>query len=107
MSDVETARFIVRRQQRGRLDLQVQQVVDRVAVFGAIEPVNAGAAGVGVGGIGVINSPRQIGSHVFQRSRVWPRHPLWRHRAYAELANHLFPGFGAGRNIVQIRILKR
>src|SRR5205085_7296204 len=51
---VETVPGIVDREQRSRIDVQRQQVANRIAVLGAIEAVYGGPAGVRVGSGSVV-----------------------------------------------------
>ncbi len=44
---VETAAFIVRRQQRAGIDVQRQQIMDGIRIFGTIQPMHGRASRIG------------------------------------------------------------
>jgi len=81
--------------------------MDRMGIFGAVEPVHARAAGIGAGGVSAIERGFQVRGEAIEGGCVRPGHTLRGHRAHAQLANHLLPCLGPGRNFVEIRILKR
>ena len=99
---VEPAALVVGRQERGGIDIQGENVVDRIGVFGAIQAMHGRVAGVRLGGVATIQRGFEERSQPVQRGLIGPRHALRGHRADAELADHLFPGFGAFGDVGEI-----
>ena len=92
---VEAGAGVVGRQQRRDVDLQVQQIADRVAVLGGVEPAQrVAAAGIGVGGGGAVELRFQVRGKAGVGLRVGPRASRGRHHPRAELADDLLPGLG-------------
>ena len=104
---VEAVGGVVRGQQRGRVDVERQQVVNGVAVFGAVQAVHERPPGVGMrDGVGV-ERRRQRGDQRGAHRRLRCRHPLRRHHAHAHLADHLLPEVGGGAHVGEIGGLER
>ena len=57
---VEAVGGIVGRQQRGRVHLEIEQIANRVGVFGAIQPVERRTSGIGLGGRRAIERGREL-----------------------------------------------
>ena len=88
---VEAVARVVGRQQRGDVDVYGQEIPDRVAVLGAVEPVEClFAAGVRIGRGGAVELRFQPARERLARGFVRPRPAGRRHLAAAHLAHDLF-----------------
>ncbi len=99
---VEPILAVIARQDLGRVDLHVQQVVHRVRVFLAVQTVQADTSRFRMQVIGGGLIDRRFeradeGAHFgFERLRV-----AWgRHQVTAQFADRLLPGFGILRDVV-------
>ena len=91
---VEPEAQIVGRQDCAHVDLEREQVPNRVCVFGAIQSVGRRASGIrpsGGRGVELTLEPRREGAGGW---RIGPRTAGWRHRAGLELVQDLLPGRG-------------
>ena len=89
---------IVGRQDRAHVDLEREQVPNRVRVFGAIQSVGRRASGIrpsGGRGVELTLEPRREGA---VGRRIGPRTAGRRHRAGLELVQDLLPGRGVLRD---------
>ena len=104
---VETVGGVVGRQQRLDVDLEREQVADRVRVLAAIEPVQRWRTRVR----GDCRRGVEIGfeeaSEPGQRLPVRPRLSGRRHHAGADLAHDRFPGLGVARGRAGIETVER
>jgi hypothetical protein len=91
---VEAIRRIVRRQQRGRIDLQREQIANRVRVLGAVETMRGVPPGHGMLGRLAVECGLEIGDERVVRGRIGPRHTDGRHHAGAKPADDPFPDLG-------------
>ena len=105
---VKASRRIVRRQQRRDVDLQIQQVADRVGVFGPVQTMQHDRAGIGgcAAALRSISASSQSRSPSYSAKRR-PRHARRRHHAGAQFADHLFPHFRVIADGREIHFLKR
>ena len=104
---IEAAALVVGRQQRGGVHIQPDEIVDGVGVFGAVQPVHGGVPGIGFCGGRAIERGLEIGRQSVECRCVRARHPLRRHGAGAQLANHLLPGLRRGRHVAEVGALER
>ena len=79
----------------------------RVGILGAVEAVHAGPPRVGLEGVGAGQGIFEEGGHAIEIGLGGPSCALGRHGAHPDLADYLFPGFGAARDIRQIGRLER
>ena len=80
----------------GDVDVERKQVANGAVVFGAIETVDGGDAAVfGFASCAIDLALEPGGCRVIGRV-IRTRTPGWRHRAGAQLRDHLLPGFGVG-----------
>jgi hypothetical protein len=99
---------IVRREERARIDLQPQQIADRVDVLGAIQPMHGNAAGIRTQGGGAIQ--RRLDERRQRRIRrfVGTRRRGRGHLVGAKLVRHLFPYLGPiGRSLDVERVQRQ
>src|SRR5439155_1084765 len=104
---VKPIRRIVRRQQRGRINLEREHVADGIAILDAVETMQGGPARVGVlegepveGGL----EPRRGAPG---ERGVGPRTSNRRHRARPNLAHDLFPHVGVLADPRQVQHVER
>ena len=105
---VEAVALIVGGDERRGIDVEHQQVANRVLVFEAIEPVERfGAAGMrprdGVA-VELVFQPRR---ERVDRRLIGPRRTGGRHRSRAQLPDDLFPDRSPGGDVVHIDRLER
>ena len=86
---VEAVARFVRRQQRHGIDLEVEQVLDRVGVLRPVHPVHHRTAHVGLGRGGAIERRLHRGDEAVRGGVIRPRHAGRRHHAHSHLANDL------------------
>ena len=92
---VESRARVVRRQERRDVDLQVQQVADRVPVLGRVQaPQRVGAAGIGTGRGGPVELGLQERGQAGVGLAVGARAACRRHHSRPQLAHHLLPDLG-------------
>ena len=97
----------VGRQQRRHVDIQRQQVANRVPVLRAIEPVDAvRPARVGIERGAAVQLRFQPREHVLDDRRVGPRPARRRHRAAPQLADDLLPHLRAPGDVDGIHRLQ-
>ena len=103
---VEPVRQVVGRQQRWTVDLQRQQVPDRVGVLGAGQAVGRRTARVGI----ALRRPVERGLQPRAERRAVicrrKRHSLRRHHPGPELANHLLPDRGVATDPSQVQTVE-
>ena len=87
---VETVTGIVGRQHRVDVHIKAEKVANRVAVFGAVEPMQVRRAGVGVSGGHVIDIRRQGIDKQLHFPVFGFGQPHGRHTACDELADNFF-----------------
>ena len=88
---VEAAALVVGGQQSGRIHVQSQQVVDRIGILGAIQPMHGGVSGIRFGGGRAIERSLQKRCQRVGRWSVRPRHSLRRHGARCAACESPFP----------------
>ncbi len=93
---VEPVRGVVWRQERRDVHVEIEQVVHRVRVLAAVQPMQNGSAGIGMGSrVGVeVAFERRLQPPVRRLVRA-PR-TLWRHGAGLKLPHHLLPELRLG-----------
>ena len=89
---VEAVRAVVGRQERRDVDVERQQIADRVAVLRAIEAMQHGPARIGMRRGRLVDGRLEVGREPGERRLVRTRHADRRHQAAAHLPDHLFPG---------------
>ena len=90
---IETVAGIVGREQRGDVDVEAEQIANRVLIFGAVQAAEGvGAAGIGLRGGGVVERRFERGDGVVVSGLVGAGKPGGRHGAGAQPADDLFPG---------------
>ena len=104
---VEAVIDVVRRQERGPVHLQAEQIAHRVDVLAAVEAVGGLAAGIRVGRRRPVEGRLQGGGHGRVGRPVGPRPSRRRHRAGAELRHHLLPRRGMLGHTLGIQRLER
>ena len=101
---VEAVARVVRRQQGRDIDVQSQQIADDVGVLRAVEAMEDGGprqvGSRGPRGVQIGFEPRQ---ERVAHPRVRARATGGRHRAGAELAGDLLPGFRVAADVVQVQ----
>ena len=88
---VETEALVVGRQQGRGVEVQIEQVADRVAVLGAVQPVRRLGPRVDSGCGPAIEHAFERGGKGVERRGVGPRHALRRHHAAVQLLQHFLP----------------
>ena len=96
----------VARQQFGDVDVERQQIANRVAVLGAVQPMDDIAARVALALPRAIERAREPGREGRVLGFRGTRHALRRHRAHAQLAQHAFPRRRLRQQVVQARGLE-
>ena len=89
---VEPVARLVRRQQRPLVDVQRQQIADRVAVLGAVQAMDRRPAGIRIVGGGAVEGRFQRGGGRVVGAGVRPRPARRGHGPRAQLAHDLLPG---------------
>ena len=105
---VEAVAREVGRQHRARVDLHAEQIADRGRVLRAIQPMHGLAArrGTALGG-GLVEIALERRDELVDLFCVRPRLARRRHQVSAELANHLLPELGLGRDVADLHVLER
>src|SRR5687768_5841587 len=89
---IETVAGFIGGKQRRDVDLEGEQVADRIAILGAIQAAEGvGAPGVRIGGGRAIERGLQGGDERFVSGFIGSRSTNGRHVAGAKFANHLLP----------------
>ena len=97
---VEAVRGVVARQVLRRIDVEVEQIANRVGVFRPVQAVQARRRRVRrCGPVELVLEP---GRHRLVDRRLGPARASRRHHARAELANHQLELFGVRVNVGQI-----
>ena len=105
---VEAVAHFVGRQQRRRVDLESQQIADRILVFGAIQAMERlGAARIGIGLSGEIERRLDRCGEFIDRRLRRPADAGGRHQAGAELDDDLLPFRRVGRDIGDVQGIQR
>ena len=91
---VEAEVRVVGRQQGRGVDVERQQIAHRVGVLPAVQPVDGGAARIGVGGSDAVEGRLQRRGDGGVGSRLGPRPARRRHRPRAQLPDDLLPRRG-------------
>ena len=86
---VEVRALGVEGEEGAHVDLETQQVLDRVGVLGPVEPLEGPPPRVRVAGRDAVHGRLQLPRHRGDDLGLGPRHPRRRHQAGAELADHL------------------
>ncbi len=89
---VEPVFRFIRQQQRGGIDLQREQVANRVGVFGTIQTVSADASRLRIEIGGRVQRGLQPRGNRIGISHAWPRPVGRRHLARADLVENFLPG---------------
>ena len=104
---VEAGARVVGGQQRGHVDVEVEQVADGVAVLGAVEAPQRGAPpGVGVGGGGPVELGLEVRDEPARRLAVRPRPARRRHHARPQLADDLLPDIRVVPHALEIEVVE-
>ena len=96
---VEAVARIVGRQQGGGIDVERQQIADRVLVLDAVHAVQRRASGIGAGRRGAIDGVLDRAGEGVERGALGPLGAGGRHQAGAHLADHLLPDLRVGAAI--------
>ena len=102
---IEAARGIVGGQELARVDVDVQQIPNRVGVFGAVHAMQSGRRNMELGGVVEFVFREHDGR--FEELRFRPRHARRRHHPGAKLANHLLPVFRILFDVRRIEAIQR
>ena len=98
---------LVGRQQRLRIDFQVEQVANRVAVLETVQAVVRGPAGIRMGGGFTVERVFQQCDERFERGLVRARPAGRRHRAAPQLVRHLLPGRPIGADPLDVAAVEQ
>jgi hypothetical protein len=108
VGDVVKVRALgVERQPFTRVDLEVEQLMNRVGVLGPVEPLERAAAGVRLGHRGDIDRRFERGDERRMRRRVRARGTGRRHHAGLQLEDHLFGDGGVVGGLGNVKRLER
>jgi hypothetical protein len=88
---VEAVALVVGRQQLCDVDLQIEQIANRVAIFGAIQSMDWFMARIGTANRLLVERRLETRDKAVEGGRVRTRHALRRHHAATDFANDLFP----------------
>ena len=89
-----------------RIDVETQNLSNRIRVFGAVQAVDAGRREFRLCGSGAIELGLKGYSQCFIGCSIRPRHPLRRHHAGAKLPHDFFPGLAIGSNARRIHFVE-
>ncbi len=104
---VEAVRGIVRRQQRGDVDPQVEQIADGVGVLRPVQPVQDHGPGIHVRRRCAIDFGFEPVAQPLVLGERRARDVGGRHHAGAQLPDHLLPHLGVVRHLHQVEALQR
>ena len=104
---VEAEARHVARQQRLAVDLEVQQVPDRVDVLQPVQPPRGDPPRVRVGRRGVVERRFERAGEGVEGPRVGPRPPFRRHLPAAQLADHLLQGRGVAGDVAHVEAVEQ
>ena len=97
---VEVAGNVVLGQQIGGVDVEGEQIPNRVGVLAAVQSPQRDASGRRLDG-GRVDLVREPGGQTVELGRIWASGAGRRHQAAAQLANRAFPDLGIGRDPVR------
>ena len=105
---VEPEGGVVPRQQRGDVDLQRQQVADRVLILGPVQPPEGlGAAGIGMGPRRLVERGLEIGQEAPAGRGIGTRTRTRGHRARAQLPDDLLPDLRVRGDVSNVHAFQR
>ena len=105
---VEPVARVVGREQLRRIDLNGQQVADRVGVLGAVQAMeHRRPAGVGVERGRAVEPGLEPAREPVVRLAIRTRPPHRGHEAGPQLAHHLLPHLGTRRHVVHVQEVQR
>ncbi len=82
----------------------VEQVLDGVGVFGAVQAMDQSAAGIEVRGGCGIERGFEVSNQAVGRGFIGTRQALRRHLAGAHFADYLFPDLGIGGDFGEVAV---
>ena len=85
---VESVARVIGGQERGHVDVEIEEVVDRVRVLGPVEPAQRRPAWFGLRGRGGVEPRFDRGGERRELRRFGPRQALRRHRSDEQFARH-------------------
>ena len=88
---IEAVARIIHRQHRAGLNIHRQQIADRIAVLGAVEPVDCRPPGVRIGGRVAVEGLFERCRKLRRNRRLGAGKSGRRHFAPAQFVKHLFP----------------
>ena len=97
---------VVRRQERRRVDVETEQVADRVRVLGPVQPVQDGSARVGRRRRGAVEAGFELTDERGEDGRLGARPALGRHHAGPQLQDHLLESGGVQLRVIRIGALQ-
>ena len=104
---VESVTDDIGRQQRGSVDLQRQQIADRVRVLRAVQAVGRHAARLGIVGGRAVERSLQRAAESVVGCRLRPGPAGRRHHAAAQLLDHRLPAVGGRADIADVERVER
>ena len=99
---VEVRALGVEREVFARVDVEIEQVLDRAFVLGAVQALEGAGAGIGVGRDRGVHAVLERADQELQRVADGPGHPRRGHHPRAQLEDHLLHGLGARRKVVDV-----
>jgi hypothetical protein len=99
--------LIVSGQQIGDVDVEIEQIANRVAVLGAVQAMNRFVAGIGSGERRAIERLLQVHRDALDRRLIGARHALRRHHPAAQLEHDLLPDLRMRSRVGQLQALER
>ena len=82
--------------------VEIEQVLDRAFVLGAVQALEGTGPGIGVGREGGVHAILERGDQQLQRVADRAGHPRWGHHPRAQLEDHLLHGLGARGQVVDV-----
>ncbi len=104
---VEAFGRVIRRQQGCDVDLQVEDVTDRVGVLRSVQSVQRLGAGEGSNVAGTVQTGRELTGEGVEHRALRPRLSGGWHHARAHFADGLFPGLGVAGEICRVQHVER
>ena len=99
---VEVRALGVEREVFAGVDVEIEQVLDRAFVLGAVQALEGAGAGIGVRRESGVHAILERGDQQLERVAGRAGHPRWGHHPRAQLEDHPLHGLGARGQVVDV-----
>ena len=103
---VESFARIVGGQQRGRVDIEREQIADGVRILSAVQAMQPGEAGIGIGSCGAIECRFELVGESVHGGAVRTRRASRRHHARADFPHDFLPSLRVWSGMREIQLVQ-